>query len=141
MSSLKLGAPSVIKKPPVRRLRHVPWSGSSVLPLSSIGNLRESKTRNPIRSLSHDNHLTPDPSGLQFKPGDPYATIPDGSGLKFGQVYGMLSPRLRQILAEPLNLTVVKCFRAQFNVITLDPRTHAFQNAGRPQQREFWAQV
>jgi hypothetical protein len=23
----------------------------------------------------------------------------------------------------------------------LDPRTHAFQNAGRPQQREFWAQV
>jgi len=28
---------------------------SPVLPLSSIGNLRESKTRNPIRSLSHDN--------------------------------------------------------------------------------------
>ena len=40
-----------------------------------------------------------------------------------GQIYGMLSPRLRQILAEPLNLTVVKCFRAQFNVITLDPRS------------------
>jgi len=40
--------------------RHVPWSDSSVLPLSSIGNLRESKTRNPIRSLSHDNYLTPD---------------------------------------------------------------------------------
>ena len=33
---------------------------SPVLPLSSIGNLRESKTRNPIRSLSHDNYLTPD---------------------------------------------------------------------------------
>ena len=29
----------------------------------------------------------------------------NGSGLKFGQVYGILSPRLRQILAEPLNLT------------------------------------
>ena len=28
-----------------------------------------------------------------------------GSGFKFGQIYGMLSPRLRQILAEPLNLT------------------------------------
>ena len=36
----------------------VAWSGSPVLPLSSIGNLRESKTRNPIRSLSHDNYLT-----------------------------------------------------------------------------------
>ena len=32
----------------------VAWSGSPVLPLSSIGNLRESKTRNPFRSLSHD---------------------------------------------------------------------------------------
>jgi len=29
--------------------------------------------------------LTPDPSGLQFKPSTPYGTIPDGSGLKFGQ--------------------------------------------------------
>ena len=35
----------------------------------------------------------------------PLGTHAIGSGLKFGQVYGMLSPRLRQILAEPLNLT------------------------------------
>jgi len=29
-------------------------------------------------------NLTPDPSGLQFKPSTPYGTIPDGSGLKLG---------------------------------------------------------
>jgi len=29
--------------------------------------------------------LTPDPTGLQFKPGTPYGTIPIGSRLKFDQ--------------------------------------------------------
>jgi hypothetical protein len=36
-------------------------------------------------------HLTPDPTGLQFKPGDPYATIPIGSGLKFYNLHQTLN--------------------------------------------------
>ena len=49
--------------------------------------------------------MTPDP--LNFLSGifQNYFILANRSGLKFGQVYGMLSPRLRQILAEPLNLT------------------------------------
>jgi len=57
---------------------------SPVLPLSSIGNLRESKTRNPIRSLSHDSYLTPDPCRYHL-PHLSKAHSFAGSGLKFGQ--------------------------------------------------------
>ena len=41
--------------------------------------------------------LTPDPSGLQFKPGDPYATIPDGSGLKFYNLHQTLNTSINAL--------------------------------------------
>ncbi len=94
----KLGAPSVIKKPPVRRLRHVPWSNVFVHSLMS-------------------SHLTPDPTGLQFKPGDPYATIPIGSGLKFGLV--VYSPQYFSRGGSP--------HTQQTSCLILDPRPHSIK--------------
>ena len=55
---LKLGAPSVIKKPPVRRLRHVPWSSLFLVKdLDSIGGLLHRRSTLDLGSviiMAHD---------------------------------------------------------------------------------------
>ena len=80
----------MIKKPPVRRLRQAMVLRSIKLTFRSfdkpfLGQVYGMLSPRLRQILAEPLNLTPDPTGLQFKPGDPYATIPIRSGLKFGQ--------------------------------------------------------